>query len=165
MWHGSIPGAGPSGTQALKDPRNLRDGPTQAKMRREVVEWLHRTELDVPNNILQKLTARQFSEIYQHLVLLLDPAWPFEEGAKLEGQFLQPLQAFRYPFVGSIDIRWLAAPAAPHSLPSLLAVLHWLTDLGKVRFAFLNATTAHRMLVRHDFTIWKAVMQRCKTLH
>lgn len=165
MWHGSIPGAGPSGTQALKDPRNLRDGPTQAKMRREVVEWLHRTELDVPNNILQNLTARQFSEIYQHLVLLLDPAWPFEEGAKLEGQFLQPLQAFRYPFVGSIDIRWLAAPAAPHSLPSLLAVLHWLTDLGKVRFAFLNATTAHRMLVRHDFTIWKAVMQRCKTLH
>ena len=100
-----------------------------------------------------------------HLVLLLDPAWPFEEGAKLEGQFLQPLQAFRYPFVGSIDIRWLAAPAAPHSLPSLLAVLHWLTDLGKVRFAFLNATTAHRMLVRHDFTIWKAVMQRYKTLH
>ncbi|CAL1704145.1 unnamed protein product [Somion occarium] len=139
MWHGAIPGAGPSGSQATKDPRNLRDGPTQAKMRRDIIEWLHRTDLDVPNNILQSLTARQFGEIYQHLVLLVDPAWPFKEGARLEEQFIQPLQALRYPFVGSIDIRWLAAPAAPHSWPSLLAVLHWLVELGKARLHYMES--------------------------
>ncbi|KAI0073280.1 hypothetical protein K474DRAFT_1666837 [Panus rudis PR-1116 ss-1] len=138
MWGGPQSSA-PSGSQPLKDPRNLRDRAVQAKMRQDVVNWLQSTEYDASNHVLQNITAKEFGNIFRHLVLLLDPEWPFKPDARLEEQFIPPLKALKYPFVSSIDMRWLPAPAAPHSWPFLLGVLHWLVEMGKARFHYMTS--------------------------
>lgn len=132
MWQGGSQGSAPSSSQPLKDPRNIRDRNFQAKMRQDIVGWLQSTGFEIPNGILQNITGRDFGAIFQHLISLLDPQWPFRPQQRWEEQFLPPLKALRYPYVGSIDLRWLATPAAPHSWPTLLGVLHWVVEIGKV---------------------------------
>lgn len=133
MWGGpGSQGSAPSGSQPMKDPRNLRDAAFRSKMRQEIVGWLQTTGLDIPNSVLQNITGKDFGAIFKHLVSLLDPNWPFRDDQRWEEQFMPPLKALRYPFVVAIDPRWLATPAAQHSWPTLLGVLHWLVQMGKV---------------------------------
>lgn len=134
MWQGSSQGTAPSSSQptTLKDPRNIRDRTFQQKMRQDTVNWLQSTGYDIPNGVLQNITGREFGAIFQHLVCLLDPEWPFKTDMKWEEQFFPPLRCLKYPYIGAIDSKWLATPAAPHSWPSLLAMLHWLVEMGKV---------------------------------
>jgi len=78
------------------------------------------------------ITGKDFRGIFQHLVTLLDPFYPFDPKLRLEDEFLSALKALRYPFVNQLDSKWLAAPASMHSWPSLLGVLHWLVVMCKV---------------------------------
>lgn len=132
MWTGGSQAPAPSSSQSIKDPRDLRNRALQAKMRQDVVTWLQITGFDAPSNFLQSITGKDYGAVFQHLVRLLDPAWPFNPEQKWEHQFLPPLQALRYPYSQGLDLKWLPTPAAPHSWPSLLAVLHWLVEMGKV---------------------------------
>ena len=132
MW-GGPQAAAPTSSQGTKDTRPLRDRQYQAKMRQEVYNWLKETEYDIHPQTLQNITGRDFRGIFQHLVCLLDPAWPFNMDKRLDDQLIPPLQALQYPFVSLIDLRWLAAPGAQYSWPSLLGMLHWLAEMGKVR--------------------------------
>ncbi|KAH8107205.1 HEC/Ndc80p family-domain-containing protein [Cristinia sonorae] len=154
MWIGGSQGSAPSSSQPLKDPRNIRDRNFQAKMRQDIVGWLQATEFDIPNSVLQNITGRDFGAIFKHLVSLLDPQWPFRSDQRWEEQFLPPLKALRYPFVGAIDPRWLATPAAPHSWPTLLGVLHWLVEMGKARLQYMESehpTLQDALLVPDEF--------------
>lgn len=121
-----------------KDPRLLRDKPVQASMRNAIFQWLQATEFPATNikQILNSPTAKDFRLIFEHLVHLLDPEYSFGE-KKLEDEVIPVLKAFQYPFAESIDRKWLAAPASMHSWPSLLGVLHWLSELSRVRFVLL----------------------------
>ena len=82
---------------------------------------------------LANITGREYRNIFQYLYSMLDPGYPFEPHARFEDEFIQALKCIRYPFVGQVDPKWLAAPASMHSWPSLLGVLHWLTAMCKVR--------------------------------
>lgn len=82
---------------------------------------------------LANITGREYRNIFQYLYSMLDPGYPFEPQARFEDEFIQALKCIRYPFVGQVDPKWLAAPASMHSWPSLLGVLHWLTVMCKVR--------------------------------
>ncbi|THG98588.1 hypothetical protein EW026_g3622 [Hermanssonia centrifuga] len=108
-------------------------------MRQDVYNWLKETEYDIHPNVLMNITGRDFRGIFQHLICLLDPEWPFDMDKKLDDQVIPPLQALHYPFAGQIDLKWLAAPGAQYSWPSLLGMLHWLAEMGKARLHYLES--------------------------
>ncbi|EMD38609.1 hypothetical protein CERSUDRAFT_135519 [Gelatoporia subvermispora B] len=140
MWMGGNQGSGPSGSQTmLKDSRPLRDKPYQAKMRQDVVTWLHSNGYDVAPQILQAITGKDFRMVFQTLINILDPTWPFSPDQRFEEQFLPPLRALRYPYVGQLDVKWLVTPSAMHTWPPLLAMLHWLSELGRARLHYLES--------------------------
>jgi kinetochore protein NDC80 len=102
-------------------------------MRQDIVSWLQSTDYDISMQTLANITGREYRNMFQYLYLMLDSGYPFEPQARFEDEFIQALKCIRYPFVGQVDPKWLAAPASMHSWPSLLGVLHWLTIMCKVR--------------------------------
>ncbi|KAH9934885.1 HEC/Ndc80p family-domain-containing protein [Fomitopsis serialis] len=138
MWAGGSQGSAPSGSQGTKDTRPLRDRQFQAKMRQDVVTWLLDNGMNYSPQVLQQITSKDFRTVYQDLVRLLDPEWPFTE-QKFEEQFVQSLRALRYPYLGQLDIRTLTTPGAMHTWPLLLGVLHWLAEMGRARTRYLES--------------------------
>jgi kinetochore protein NDC80 len=102
-------------------------------MRQDVVGWLQSTEYDISMQTLANITGKEYRNIVQYLFSMLDPGYPFDPQARFEDEFIPALKCLRYPFVGQVDPKWLAAPASMHSWPSLLGVLHWLVVMCKVR--------------------------------
>ncbi|GBE82486.1 predicted protein [Sparassis crispa] len=140
MWAGGAQiGPLPGGQGSAKDTRPLRDKQFQARMRQDIVTWLLSNGYDVPPQILQNVSNKDFRSVFERLVTLLDSSWPFELDRRLEEQFLQPLRALRYPYVGQIDLKWIVTPATPHSWPHLLGVLHWLAETGRMRMHYVDS--------------------------
>ena len=120
----------------MKDPRNTRDKAYQQTMRNIIFSWLQESQFQgtISRQTLLSPTAKDFRGIFEHLIGLLDPAYIFgDKGRKFEDEVILLLKAHHYPFADNIDKKWLAAPASMHSWPSLLAMLHWLAELSKVR--------------------------------
>ncbi|KAG9318418.1 hypothetical protein JVU11DRAFT_509 [Chiua virens] len=117
MWGGSGTVPAPSGSQVLKDPRPIRERAYQSKMRQEIFSWLQATEYEISMQTLTSITGKDYRAYV--------PA--------------SSLKALRYPFASQIDNKWLAAPGSMHSWPALLAVLHWLVELGKARVHYLES--------------------------
>ena len=141
MWQGGNQAAAPPSSQTFaKDTRPLRDKSFQAKMRQDLGTYLMSTGFEVAPQMLQNITGKDFRAVFQHLIICLDPLWPFELELRFEDHFIQALRAMKYPYVGQIDIRWLPTPAAMHSWPSLLGMLHWLAELGRVRCILIPLT-------------------------
>lgn len=126
----------PSSSQPLKDPRNLRDKPLQSKMRQDILFWLQSTDYDISMATLRDVTVKDFRAIFHHLVELVDPWHPFSPMARFEDEFMTALRALKYPFVHQIDVKWLVSPAAMHSWPTLLGMLHWLVEIAKVCYLY-----------------------------
>lgn len=95
--------------------------------------------MDVSPQVLQNITAKDFRVIFEQLVQCLDPDWHFDPNKNLGDQLIQALKALHYPFVSSIDLKWLSAPGAPYSWPSLLGMLHWLAELGRAKRDYLES--------------------------
>lgn len=145
IWGGGAAIAAPPSSQTVKDTRPLRDRPYQTKMRGDIYSWLQSTGYDISMQTLVNITGKDFRAIFHHLVELIDPWHPFDPKVRFEDEFLPALKALRYPFVSQIDVKWLAAPASMHSWPSLLGMLHWLVEMGKVRaqnYEFVSAFIA-----------------------
>ena len=102
-------------------------------MRQDIIDWCRVNEFDIQPQVLQNITAKDFRVIFEQLVQCVDSGWIFEPAKVLGDQLIQALRALQYPYVGSIDLKWLSAPGAPYSWPSLLGMLHWLAELGRVR--------------------------------
>ncbi|CCM02890.1 uncharacterized protein FIBRA_05004 [Fibroporia radiculosa] len=140
MWVGPGQGAAQgSGKGSTKDSRPLRDRQFQAKMRQDIVTWMIDNGLEIQSGVLQSIRSDEFRRVFQQLVQLLDPQWSFKPEQKFDEQFVQPLKAFRYPYLGQIDLKILATPGAMHAWPLLLGVLHWLAELGKARFHYVQS--------------------------
>ncbi|KAI0742721.1 HEC/Ndc80p family-domain-containing protein [Daedaleopsis nitida] len=132
IWHGGNQAAAPPSSQpTAKDTRPLRDRSFQSKMRQEIGSYLMNTGFDVTPHMLQNISAKDFRAIFQHLIACLDPIWPFDLDIRFEDHFMQALRAMKYPYVNQVDQRWLSTPGAMNSWPTLLGMLHWLTELGK----------------------------------
>ncbi|KAI0637190.1 HEC/Ndc80p family-domain-containing protein [Trametes polyzona] len=140
MWQGGSQGSAPPSSQSYaKDTRPLRDKSFQAKMRQDVGMFLMNTGFEVAPQMLQNITGKDFRAVFQHLIECLDPIWSFKVEQRFEEQFMQVLRAMKYPYIGQIDIKWLPTPAAMHSWPSLLGMLHWLVELCKAREHYMNS--------------------------
>ncbi|KAH7889765.1 HEC/Ndc80p family-domain-containing protein [Phlebopus sp. FC_14] len=139
VWAGTTFLAAPSGSQQLKDTRPIRERSYQAKMRQEIFSWLQDTEFDISMQTLTNITGKDYRAMFQHLVSMVDPSYPFDPKMRFEDEFQPALKALRYPFASQIDNKWLAAPGSMHSWPALLAALHWLVEMGKARLYYLEA--------------------------
>ncbi|KIK93506.1 hypothetical protein PAXRUDRAFT_828900 [Paxillus rubicundulus Ve08.2h10] len=138
VWTGGAALAAPSGSQTLKDPRPIRERSYQAKMRQEIFSWLQGTEYEISMQTLTSITGKDYRAMFQHLVSMVDPSYPFDPKMRFEDEFQPALKALRYPFSSQIDNKWLAAPGSMHSWPALLAALHWLVEMGKGRLHYLE---------------------------
>ncbi|KAF8136293.1 HEC/Ndc80p family-domain-containing protein [Boletus edulis] len=138
IWGGGGALPAPSGSQVLKDPR-IRERSYQAKMRQEIFSWLQGTEYEISMQTLTSITGKDFRAIFQHLVSIVDPSYPFDPKMRFEDEFQPALKALRYPLTSQLDNKWLAAPGSMHSWPALLAVLHWLVEMGKARVHYLES--------------------------
>ncbi|KAI0315521.1 HEC/Ndc80p family-domain-containing protein [Amylostereum chailletii] len=140
MWAGGMGMGPPMITPATaKDIRPLRDKSYQATMRQDVLAWLQGTGYDLTMSTLINITGKDFRAIFHHLVELLDPCYPFNPSLRIEEEIIPALKCLRYPYVNSIDSKWLAAPASMHSWPALLGVLHWLVGKGKGRLHYMES--------------------------
>ncbi|KIJ69479.1 hypothetical protein HYDPIDRAFT_172867 [Hydnomerulius pinastri MD-312] len=138
VWTGGAALAAPSGSQPLKDPRPIRERSYQSKMRQEIYSWLQGTEYEISMQTLMSITGKDYRAMFQHLVSMVDPSYPFDPKMRFEDEFQPALKALRYPFASQIDNKWLAAPGSMHSWPALLAALHWLVEMGKARLNYLE---------------------------
>ena len=102
-------------------------------MRQDIVEWFQQNDYVLQPQALMNITAKDFRGIFEQLVLCLDPDWPFDPAKRFDDQLMQALKALQYPYVNNLDQKWLATPGAQFSWPSVLGMLHWLAELGKVR--------------------------------
>ncbi|KAI0253943.1 HEC/Ndc80p family-domain-containing protein [Lactifluus subvellereus] len=139
LWGGGVGVLPQAAIQPLKDSRPLRDRQYQTKMRQDIVSWLQSTEYDISMQTLMNITGKEYRNIFQYLLSMLDPGYPFDPQARFEDEFILALKCIRYPFVGQLDPKWLAAPASMHSWPSLLGVLHWLTVMCKGRLHYMES--------------------------
>ncbi|KIP04758.1 hypothetical protein PHLGIDRAFT_120415 [Phlebiopsis gigantea 11061_1 CR5-6] len=139
IWAGGAQANVASGSQVAKDTRPLRERPYQVKMRQDIIDWCRVNEFDIQPQVLQNITAKDFRVIFEQLVQSVDPVWHFEPAKVLGDQLIQALRALQYPYVGSIDLKWLSAPGAPYSWPSLLGMLHWLSELGRAKRDYLES--------------------------
>lgn len=125
----------PGARHTLKDPRNVRDKVAQANMRSAIFQWLQETQFDgsITKQTLLSPSAKDFRSIFIHLIYILDSSFVFgEKGRKFEDEVVLSLRALQYPFADSIDKKWLTTPSAQYSWPSILAMLHWVTELSRV---------------------------------
>jgi kinetochore protein NDC80 len=131
-------------TGFVKDPRQLRDRGIQQSMWEDIVRWLRTStsNFDTQGLKMSSVTGQSFRGIFEHLVLVADPEYAFpdpevtREKGKWEPEFFGALNALGYPHVPNVDVKWLATPSAPYSWPTLLGVLHWIVEIGKVRTYF-----------------------------
>ncbi|KAF9227997.1 hypothetical protein BS17DRAFT_774616 [Gyrodon lividus] len=138
VWTSGAALPAPSGSQTLKDPRPIRERSYQAKMRQEIFSWLQGTGYEISMQTLTSITGKDYRAMFQHLVSMVDPSYPFDPKMRFEDEFQPALKALRYPFASQIDNKWLAAPGSMHSWPALLASLHWLVEMGKARLHYLE---------------------------
>lgn len=158
----------PAPIQPVKDPRNIRDKPVQQAMRTAIFNWLQESQIQatVSRQTLLSPTAKDFRAIFEHLVGLLDPTFVFgEKGKKFEDEVIPILKAHHYPFADALDKRWLAAPASMHSWPSLTAMLHWLSELSRVRHGLYSISACINpscFMKRRGWHTYTAENRRCK---
>ncbi|KAH9057126.1 HEC/Ndc80p family-domain-containing protein [Lactarius deliciosus] len=139
LWGSGIGAPPPVTAQVLKDTRPLRDRQYQTKMRQDIVSWLGGTEYDISIQTLTNMTGKDYRNVFQFLLSMLDPGYSFDPQVRFEEEFVSALKCVQYPFVGQVDPKWLAAPASMHSWPSLLGVLHWLVCMCKGRLAYMDS--------------------------
>jgi kinetochore protein NDC80 len=137
MWQGVMSTPAPSAL-TTRDPRPLRERSYQQEARKEIAAWLTETGWPCSPQTLSNITAKDFRAIFQHLVVLLDPNYPFDPNARLEDDFVPALKCMKYPFVNQLDTKWLVTPASMHAWPPLLGTLQWLVEAGKVRSNYLK---------------------------
>jgi kinetochore protein NDC80 len=148
MWAGGGSAVAPNRTLSVqRDPRALRDRQYQSKMRQDIVNWLIAHEYDISMQTLMNIHAKAYQTIFRQLIMIIDSEYIFLDGAKLEEEVIPALKCMEYPFLSQLDIKWLAAPASMHSWPSLLGVLHWLVELGKVNFYKPNTVSNEAYMV------------------
>jgi hypothetical protein len=108
----------------------------------DIVRWLKQTGFEGSDFRLSSINGHSFRAIFEHLVSAANSSYYFpppedtREKAKWEAEFVAAVNWLRYPF--PVDVKWLAAPLTPHSWPSLLGLLHWLSDMGKVERDSIN---------------------------
>ncbi|KAH6918928.1 HEC/Ndc80p family-domain-containing protein [Coprinopsis sp. MPI-PUGE-AT-0042] len=129
----------PTMSQAVKDPRPLRERAYQLRMKQDVLAFLQANAFDITMATLNNIAAKDFRTIFTFLVYALDPETQLEDIPNFQDIFVPHLKALRYPFAHLIDNKWLAAPASMHSWPSLLGVLHWLVEMCKLRDDYLSS--------------------------
>ncbi|KDQ59539.1 hypothetical protein JAAARDRAFT_126894 [Jaapia argillacea MUCL 33604] len=140
MWNGGGgAGAGPSSSQPSKDQRPLRDKGFQNKIRQEIVTWLQDYGFEISEAALKSITGKDYRAIFEFLIGQLDENYPFDPDKRMEEQFIQALRSVAYPFVSTMDPKWLAAPASMHCWPALLGVLYWLVEMAKAKESYLSS--------------------------
>ncbi|KAF9961735.1 kinetochore-associated Ndc80 complex subunit ndc80 [Mortierella alpina] len=121
-----------SGTVSMKDPRPIKDKAFQRSLVHSIVDYL--TQNGYPNTItpknLMQPTNKDFQDVFKFLYQKLEPRYLFQK--KFEDEVPVLMKTMRYPAADTISKTALYTVGAPHSWPSMLALLGWMVDVIKV---------------------------------
>jgi kinetochore protein NDC80 len=117
-----------SSTALIKqDPRPVTDKACQNICIKRLLEYLIKSGYDFPisQKTLNKPSGKDFANIVTFLIRKIEP--PFQNGMlKLEDEIAMTFKALGYPF--PVSKTALVAAGSPHTWPTLLAALTWLTE-------------------------------------
>ncbi|KAF9574844.1 autophagy protein [Mortierella alpina] len=118
-----------SGTVSMKDPRPIKDKAFQRSLVHSIVDYL--TQNGYPNSItpknLMQPTNKDFQDVFKFLYQKLEPRYIFQK--KFEDEVPVLMKTMRYPAADTISKTALYTVGAPHSWPSMLALLGWMVDV------------------------------------
>ncbi|KAF9933118.1 autophagy protein [Mortierella alpina] len=122
-----------SGTVSMRDPRPIKDKAFQRSLVHSIVDYL--TQNGYPNTItpknLMQPTNKDFQDVFKFLYQKLEPRYLFQK--KFEDEVPVLMKTMRYPAADTISKTALYTVGAPHSWPSMLALLGWMVDVIRVR--------------------------------
>jgi kinetochore protein NDC80 len=112
---------------ASTDPRPIKDKAFVNKNIRVLLNFLtdHNYDFPISPRILSRPAVRDFANIIQFLFRKIDPN--FNSAGKFEDEVIQMFKALGYPF--NISKTALVAVGSPHTWPTLLAAVMWVTEL------------------------------------
>ncbi|CAO3569908.1 unnamed protein product [Mortierella alpina] len=139
-----------SGTVSMKDPRPIKDKAFQRSLVHSIVDYL--TQNGYPNNItpknLMQPTNKDFQDVFKFLYQKLEPRYLFQK--KFEDEVPVLMKTMRYPAADTISKTALYTVGAPHSWPSMLALLGWMVDVIKVVAKHKDNTKVLRQSNAHN---------------
>ncbi|KAF9289013.1 autophagy protein [Mortierella alpina] len=121
-----------SGTVSMKDPRPIKDKAFQRSLVHSIVDYLTQNGYPhtiTPKNLMQP-TNKDFQDVFKFLYQKLEPRYLFQK--KFEDEVPVLMKTMRYPAADTISKTALYTVGAPHSWPSMLALLGWMVDVIKV---------------------------------
>lgn len=101
-------------------------------MKKIILQTLKETGFEITRDRLNAPSAKEFKEVFLHLVNCIDDCSVSDGSKRFEEDFTIALQCFGYPFLHQIETKWLAMPASMACWYLLLGVLHWLAELVNV---------------------------------
>lgn len=123
---------GQGGSQVKKDNRPLSDKSYQTTAIKKLILFLaeHGYQQVVTHKSLQLPSAKEFTNIFNFLLSLIDKDLSIPEGAKIAEEVPKILKTLGYPF--TISHNHLINLGSPHAWPIVLGSVTWLTELCSV---------------------------------
>ncbi len=131
----------PQPAGALQDPRPLKDKSYQARIGKELLEYLAQHNFEMTHtlspNCIKSPTQKDFNCMFQWLYHRIDPSYRFQKNIDQEVPPL--LKQLRYPFEKNITKSQIAAVGG-QNWSTFLGLLHWMMQLATM----LEGYSAHR---------------------
>ncbi|KAI9844770.1 MAG: kinetochore-associated Ndc80 complex subunit ndc80 [Sclerophora amabilis] len=133
MGHQSFFAQAPLPAGVPRDPRPLKDRAYQARIGRELLEYLthHGFEMEMKHslteNAMRSPTQKDFNYIFQWLYHRIDPSYRFLRN--IDQEVPPILKQLRYPFEKSITKSQIAAVGG-QNWSTFLGMLHWMMGLA-----------------------------------
>lgn len=128
-----------SGTAVRTDPRPIHDKAFQQQCMKKLLNFLLKNNYEYPvtQKSLSRPSGKDFANIVTFMLRQVDPTFQENTGGgkdniqmKLEDEIAMNFKALGYPF--PISKTALVAAGSPHTWPTLLAALTWLTELLEI---------------------------------
>ncbi|KAI8072959.1 HEC/Ndc80p family-domain-containing protein [Gongronella butleri] len=114
------------------DSRDIKQPAFQHAAARAIIDYLKRQNYPAPltARTLRDMASRDFQAIFKFLHTHIDPNYSYGR-AKFEDEIIGILRSLKYPLADTISSKAMYSIAAPHSYPTFLALLLWMTDMCK----------------------------------
>jgi len=125
----------PQAAGVPRDPRPLRDRSYQARIGKELIDYLHSNNFgltmnhELSENFIKSPTQKDFNLVFQWLYRQIDPNYRFQKNIDQEVPPL--LKQLRYPYEKSITKSQIAAVGG-QNWSTFLGLLHWMMQLAEM---------------------------------
>ncbi|ORX50817.1 hypothetical protein DM01DRAFT_1337410 [Hesseltinella vesiculosa] len=121
------------------DPRDIKSQDFQRPAIRSIVTYLSGAGYTgvIGIRTLRHMASKDFQAIFKFLHARIDVNYVYGK-KKFEDEIIDILRMLKYPLADTISSKAMYSIAAPHSYPTFLALLLWMTDICKIHDSLVN---------------------------